>query len=380
MVTKKRSRTKGSQKTPSRKPRSAHSTAEAASERLSLLTESFDDVAIISMDVDGNVDGWNPGAEAIFDIKEKDILGRTADVIFTPEDRADHRPEQERAQAVKTGRAMDERWHVRKDGSRFFASGVMVPLYRDGLLEGFAKIARDLTEAIAAEASLVEIETLKRLVDAQESERTRIARDLHDHLGQQLTALRLKIEALKATYVAEPAMIKAIDETQSMAKRIDEEITFMTWELRPTALDNLGLRNALGNFVNEWSKNYGVEAEFHSTGRRRVRLAPDIEINLYRIAQEALHNVLKHAKASKADVMLEYGKDTVVLIIEDNGVGFNQKAVLQGKNKDHFGIVGMKERAALLGGKLEIETARSKGTTIIARVPIRKAVGSNNRD
>ena len=379
MVTRKGPRSKGSQKAPPKNPRSRFQSVDASSERLTLLAENFDDVAIISTDTEGNVEGWNPGAEAIFDIREGDILGRSADVIFTPEDRANHQPEIERAKAVREGRSSDERWHVRSDGTRFFASGLMVPLYREGLLAGFAKIARDLTASIEAEAARLEIQMLKRIVDAQEAERTRIARDLHDQLGQQLTALRLKLESLKTAYGAEPAMIKALDETQLLAQNIDDEITFMTWELRPTALDTLGLRNALSNFVEEWSKNYGIEAEFHSARSRRARLEPEIEINLYRIAQEALNNVFKHAKANKVDVMLEYGKEYVVLMIEDSGVGFDQKAISRGNNKGHLGIMGMRERAALLGGKLEIETARSKGTTVIARVPIRKANSDGNK-
>jgi signal transduction histidine kinase len=167
-------------------------------------------------------------------------------------------------------------------------------------------------------------------------------------------------------------MMKALDETQEQAKKIDDEVSFMSWELRPTALDNLGLRNALGNFVEEWSKNYKIKAEFHAVRVKRSRLEPEAEINLYRIAQEALNNVFKHAKAKKVDVILEFGKDSVVLVIEDNGVGFNPKNVGLGKKKGGLGLVGMQERAALLGGNLEIESTRSKGTTIIARVPIRK--------
>jgi signal transduction histidine kinase len=275
--------------------------------------------------------------------------------------------------ALDKGRSEDERWHLRKDGTQFFASGVMQPLRSDGVL-GFVKICRDQTDKLEAQTAIRERGMLKRLVEAQEEERQRIARDLHDNMGQHLTALRLKLEGLKANYAAEPAMMKAIDETQAQAKRVDDEVSFMTWELRPTALDNLGLKNALGNFVKEWSKNYGVDAEFHSARSRRTRLTPEAEINLYRIAQEALNNVVKHAKASKADVMLEYGQESVVLVIEDNGQGFDVKAAERtSKKSKRLGLVGMRERAALLGGTLEIESARLKGTTVIARIPVRIA-------
>jgi two-component system CheB/CheR fusion protein len=341
------------------------------SEKLRLILESATDYAIFTTDENGNVSSWNSGAEKIFGYSEKEIMGRNSEVLFTPEDRRRRDAQREMTTAVKTGKSEDERWHLRKDGSRFFASGVMQPLQADGS-RGFVKICRDQTEKLEAEMAMRDRQTLQRLVQTQEDERRRIARDLHDHLGQQLTALRLKIEGLKANYGTEPAIIKALDDAQAQAKKIDDDVSFMTWELRPTALDNLGLRNALGNFVNEWSKNYHIRAEFHTARVRRLRLSPETEINLYRIAQEALNNVLKHAKANKVDVMLEFGKRDLVLMIEDNGRGFDQKAVSNGKKKGGLGLIGMRERATMLGGALEIETARSKGTTIIVRVPVTK--------
>jgi signal transduction histidine kinase len=182
----------------------------------------------------------------------------------------------------------------------------------------------------------------------------------------------LKLEGLKANYGAEPAMMHAIDEAQQQALQIDREVSFLTWELRPTALDNLGLRNALGSYVVEWSKNYGIAAEFHTARLRKTRLTPNVEINLYRIAQEALNNALKHARATKVDILLEYRKEEVVLIIEDNGRGFDLGRKLR-KKKDgqSLGLIGMRERAALLGGTLVIESSPGAGTTVIARVPMK---------
>jgi len=328
--------------------------------------------AIITTNAEGKVETWNKGAETLFRYKESEIVGKPVDIIFTAEDREAHEAEKERTESFETGEATEERWHIRKGGSRVFVSGVMVPLYDHGRHVGFGKIASDLTSRLETETALRDRQILHRLVATQEEERQRISRDLHDHLGQQLTALRLKIEGLKANYGAEPAMIKALHETQLQAKKIDDDVSFLTWELRPTALDNLGLKNALGNFVAEWSKNYGIGAEFHSVIGRRRRLLPEIEINLYRIAQEALNNVLKHAKASKVDVLLEYGKDDVVLVIEDDGRGFNTNVKSAPKRSGQgLGIIGMRERAALLGGSLEIESTKGSGTTVIARMPLR---------
>jgi PAS domain S-box-containing protein len=347
---------------------------------LRLVTESFTDFAIMTMDPAGKVEYWNPGAEVIFGYSEAEMLGRSADVIFTAEDRKQRAPEKEREVALVKGRASDERWHARKDGSLFYASGVMVPLFENTALLGFSKIARDLTQQVQAETALRERGMLKRLVDAQEDERQRIARDLHDQLGQHLTALRLRLEGLKANYGAEPAMIRAIDQTQRLAQKIDNDVTFLAWELRPTALDNLGLRNALAHYLIEWSKNYGIPSEFHTARLRKNRLDPEIEINLYRIAQEALNNVLKHAKAGKVSCLLEFRKDDVVLVIEDDGVGFDPgRKRSKSKRGKGLGMIGMRERAALLGGTLEIESAPGAGTTVIVRVPIRPTLTDKSK-
>jgi two-component system CheB/CheR fusion protein len=345
----------------------------SSEERLSLLMSSFTDIALFTTDTDGMITAWNPGAEKIFGYRAEEMIDkRPAETVFTPEDRASGVPRQEMQTAIREGSARDERWHMRKNGERFFASGFMVPLIVGNRHIGFGKIAQDLTERGRGEQAIRERGMLKRLVEAQEEERQRIARDLHDQLGQQLTGLRLKLESLKSNFGAEPAMIKAIDDTQVQAKKIDDEVSFMTWELRPTALDNLGLRVALGNYVEEWSKNFGIESEYHTTRIRRTRMVPEIEINLYRVAQEALNNVAKHAKAKKVDVLLEVGKVDIVLVVEDDGIGFDTSATARRtKSGAGLGLIGMRERAALLGGTLELESTRLKGTTVIARVPAR---------
>jgi PAS domain S-box-containing protein len=334
-----------------------------------MVLESVTDYAIFTIDDKNRVTSWNSGAQKTFGYTESEIIGQGGEILFTGEDRRKGEPRREMQTARETGKAEDERWHVRKDGSLFFASGVMQPMRTEGG-GGFVKICRDQTDKLEAQTAIRDRRMLKRLVQTQEDERKRISRDLHDQLGQQLTALRLKLEALRANHALEPKLLNAIDETQELAHQIDSDVSFLTWELRPTALDNLGLRNALANFVVEWSKNYGIPAEFHTARLRKARLMPEIDINLYRIAQEALNNTLKHAKATKVDVLLEFGKNDVVLVIEDNGVGFNPEARSKPKDSGQgLGLIGMRERAALLGGTLQIESARHKGTTIIARVP-----------
>jgi signal transduction histidine kinase len=208
------------------------------------------------------------------------------------------------------------------------------------------------------------------MVTAQEGERRRIARDLHDQLGQQLTSLRLRIERHKERCGRNPELLGDIKEIQAIAEELDSEVDFLARDLRPTALDDLGLVATLANHVQEWSKHFGVPVQFHTSGFEKIRLIPEIESNLYRIAQEALNNVAKHARATGVDVLLERREDHAVLIVEDDGVGFDPAKQLAKAGDMVMGIAGMRERAALLGGTVEIESAPDKGATVFARVPV----------
>lgn len=334
-------------------------------ERLRMVVESASDYAIMTVTPDNIVNSWNSGAEKIFGYRESEIVGRSGAILFTREDRRRAIPRKEIETARREGRAEDERWHVRKDGSLFFASGVMRPL-KDAAAAGFVKIARDQTDRIQAEKLLLDREILQKLVGAQENERKRIARDLHDELGQQLTALRLKLEAAKKMCRDEEVCGK-IDEIQFIAEQIDADVDFLAWDLRPTALDDLGLVAALTKYIKEWSRHSEIPADFHYSKLKDVRLAPEVETNLYRIAQEALNNVSKHSQAGQADVLLENRDGSVILIIEDNGVGFNVEDKLN--SRKGIGLTGMRERAELIGGTLDIESTVKQGTTIFVRVP-----------
>lgn len=378
-----------------------------AEERLRLVVESVQDYAIFSVTPEGSVSYWNAGAERVFGFAEGEIIGQPIDVVFTPEDRAAGVPESELAGALADGRATDERWHLRKGGSRFFASGVVRPILRDGMLHGFVKVARDLTAERGAEERLrnahdsLEMRVVERtgelrdtveamltevkerrtaeeharalvgqLVTAQEDERRRISRDLHDLLGQQLTAIRLKLSALKDACGDREELCAQLTVVQELAERVDAEVDFLAWELRPTALDDLGLAAALANYVGEWSKHYNIPAEVQVTGfgTGTLRLPPQTETCLYRITQEALNNVSKYAQAARIAVVLERRGAEAVLVVEDDGVGFDPVEKMAAGTS--LGLVGMRERAAIAGGSLEVESSRERGTTIYARVPV----------
>lgn len=389
---------------------------QESEERQRLLIDSAADFAMFTLSPDGRVDTWNTGAERVFGFTEAEILGEPAAILFTPEDREKRVPEQEMRTAAAKGRAEDERYHIRKDGSRFYASGVMTPLLGAGGQQGYAKIARDLTEQKKIDEALKrareELETkviertaelaetneslrreiierrraeeervglLRKIVTTQEDERSRIARDMHDHLGQRLTALRLKIASLKESCADNEELCARIERLAEIGAGLDAEVSFLAWELRPAVLDDLGLVVAADNYVGEWSRHFDIPAEFQSTGLRKTRLGPETETNLYRIIQEALNNTYKHAKASRTSVLLEKHQKSVVLIIEDDGIGFdpNKKRRVT-KSGRGLGLIGIRERAAIVGGSVEIESTPGQGTTIYVRVPFPPVLGGVN--
>jgi len=232
----------------------------------------------------------------------------------------------------------------------------------------------DLTERKQAEEARerergerARTELLGRLVFAQEDERRRIAREMHDQFGEQLTALGLRIRMLKDACGGRDDLASQVEALEHVAQQLDRDVDHLVWELRPTALDDLGLRAALANYIQDWSLRVSVSAELHTAGLTTDRLASEIETTLYRIAQEALNNIAKHAQAGHVEIILERRSDHVSLIVEDDGVGFDPGG-MDGERRG-FGLLGMQERAALVGASLHIESAPGEGTTILVRMP-----------
>lgn len=387
--------------------RRAEDLLRASEERFRLVIESAHDFAIFTTDVEALIESWNPAAERMFGWTETEAVGQHTRMIFTPEDRARGAVDEEFREARERGRAADERWHLRKDGSRFFASGVLAALQPSGVLTGFVKIARDLTQRkqledaqqqanealeervrertselarinseLAAEVSERRVAEAQvkalfgRLVHAQEEERRRIARDLHDQLGQSMTALRMNLDAMQHRADEPQFLIEHIGRTRRLAEELDQNLDALTWDLRPAALDQMGLSAALAGLVQGWSQRFGVAAEFVGSWSDTVRLAPEIEANLYRLGQEALHNVMKHAGATHVSVVLERREAEVVLIIEDNGRGFNATEIMSRSAVRGLGLANMRERATLAGGTCVIESSPRQGTTVFVRLPI----------
>lgn len=220
---------------------------------------------------------------------------------------------------------------------------------------------------------------LQQVVKIQEEERRRIARDLHDLLGQRVTALRLRIELLRHADAAD-GWQRDIADLLGLIDGIDQDLDFVACELRSSALDELGLVTALELLTLEWSNLYNVNVRFHANGPDR-RLAPDVENCLYRIAQEALNNVFKHARATRTSVLLEQREDRVVLIVEDDGCGFDRRECARRNHRARgMGLVGMRERAALVDGTFELESRPGGGTCVFVGVPAAFADASPQGD
>jgi len=219
------------------------------------------------------------------------------------------------------------------------------------------------------ESETARLELLRRLVSAQEEERCRISRELHDQTGQHLTALLLGLKTLNnSTGNGSSSLHKSLFQLQKLTERLVDEAHHLAWELRPAALDDLGLETAISNYVEKWSERHSIPLDFHS-GLANLRLPPPVETAVFRIVQEALTNVLKHAQATRVSVMLEYRYDELLVIVEDNGRGFQLDVPLTVKAPGGLGLVGIRERVALVGGKLNIESEPGSGATLAIRIP-----------
>jgi signal transduction histidine kinase len=211
----------------------------------------------------------------------------------------------------------------------------------------------------------------RRLVSMQDEERRRLSRDIHDQIGQQMTALRMTLEGLHPSHDRAPSQEDDLGRARKLLEDIDQSLQFLTWELRPAgALEQHGLTVALENLVSAWSERFGIPADCHVPTAETLQLPLDVASNLYALVQEALHNIVKHAGARHVGVLLQVRDREAVLIVEDNGRGFDAAQVPEHAENHGLGLVSMRERASLCGGTLEIDAAPGRGTTIFVRIPL----------
>lgn len=206
-----------------------------------------------------------------------------------------------------------------------------------------------------------------QIIAAQEGERKRIARELHDQTAQALTSLLVHLKLLESCSDLEEAKARATELRSLTAETLDE-VRRMALELRPTTLDDLGLIPALRWYTQEYSEKWSTKVEFKAMGFEE-RLPAEMELVLYRVVQEALTNIAKHSRASQAKVVLERKGRNVSATIEDNGRGFDVPKVLSSKDRG-LGLFGMQERATLVGGRLSIESTPGTGTRIYLEAPL----------
>jgi PAS domain S-box-containing protein len=205
----------------------------------------------------------------------------------------------------------------------------------------------------------------RRLVEIQETERLYIARELHDEAGQALTSLVVQLRLVEQA-AGQPEQVREhVAEMDRSLQDITENLHRLAMALRPAALDHLGLEAAIRENAESIAERHGLSIRVEPFAQER-RLPLNVETILYRIVQEALTNVVRHACASRVDIVCQTRNNQLVVIVEDNGAGFDTSATLDG---DHFGLLGMRERAETLGGTLTIESRPGKGTTIVAEVP-----------
>ena len=260
--------------------------------------------------------------------------------------------------------------HLKKDGTIIYVDIVTHDLFYEGKPARFV-LANNVTEKYIAEEKLKEsYQSIRILTDhlqkIREEERTHIAREIHDELGQQLTVLKMDIAWLNKKI--DPQHHKMKEKVQELLSMIDttvKTVRRIASELRPSLIDDLGLIPAMEWHLEDFEKRSGIKTEFNKP-QAGTNLSDEVKIGLFRIFQESLTNVARHAKAHEVNVSLEQNDKKVVLTVTDDGVGFNQ----ENASKKTLGILGMKERTLMLGGEYTITGTKGKGTKVLVSVPL----------
>ncbi len=241
-----------------------------------------------------------------------------------------------------------------------------------------AALQIQLAEGIRVE--LARQQLLQQLVTAQEEERRHIARELHDQLGQDLAALILGLRALQEK-IADDTSAARVVQLLAIAIGISQDVRDLAVQMRPSVLDDLGLNLTLRNYVEQWSARASVAVDLHTSGLEERHLPLAVETTIYRLIQESLTNILKHAQASEVSVIIECHASEVSIIIEDDGIGFVVPARWEDlADAKQFGLIGMRERVMLLGGTLVIESAPGSSTSIFVHLPLPTIEGEGGPD
>ncbi|HEX6187534.1 MAG TPA: PAS domain S-box protein [Pyrinomonadaceae bacterium] len=323
--------------------------------------------AIYLHDMSGRYLSVNRAAEELSGYSRDEILGKN----FTDFVAAEFIPDVQENFVKKLGTegaTMYEIEVIKKNGKRVPVEVSSRLLYKDDVPVAVQGTIRDISERKKTQAILREYS--RRLVEAQEMERKKIARELHDDIGQILTAVRISLQSMQRTcQIADSARI---DDNIVVIDEALERVRELSLELRPALLDDLGLAVALRWYLKRYCERTAIQGEVDSNFDDDMRLPRKLETACFRISQEALTNVVRHAEASHVRINLDRTEHEFRLTISDDGKGFDAAAVLASASAESFGLHGIEERAIGVGGCIEIQSRPGHGTQLIAHFPLRQ--------
>ncbi len=253
-------------------------------------------------------------------------------------------------------------------GTHGYFNTRVVPLFGDGEVTGAVIIFEDVTSTKRSEELIRDLS--HQLIKSQENERQIISRELHDQVAQDLSAIKISCEMFLGYKSLSSGIRKKISGISGKISEILKTVRDLSYDLRPSGLEKVGLTGTISRYCRDFSKDAGVNVEFTSAGMDNLRLRLEANINLYRLVQEGLNNIRKHAEASKVSIKLISSFPNIILRIEDDGKGFDTEERLIAANKEkRMGLRSMKERVGLLQGEMRIESIPGKGTKIAIEIP-----------
>jgi PAS domain S-box-containing protein len=325
------------------------------------------------IDLEGRITEANPQALAMLGFEDRGgLLMKSIVDLFQPEDHP--RFKANMAAALETGIMRNAEYTMIRKSCQPFAVelGAAVSTDAKGRPLGLVLVARDITERKRAEEELRNVS--RRIIEAQEAERLRVARELHDGVNQVLASAKMRLRKVEEiASELKPAAREILSRSHRLIGQALEENRRIAYNLRPSDLDELGLAAACQNFCKELRSRTNLSVSCRAT-RLRHRLPPMVELNLFRIVQEAVNNVEKHAHAKSLRVQILHQGDSMMLQIRDDGRGFNsrQSKAVKGIWRGN-GLSNMRQRAMSVAGTCEVESVPNKGTIITVRVPLKKA-------
>ncbi len=323
--------------------------------------------AIYVHDMSGRYTSVNRAAESLSGYTREELIGRHFSSLVAPE-YADHVREQLCRKLETHGETTYEIEMITRDGQRLPVEVSSRLIIENGIPIAVQGCVRDISERKKAQEALRTYS--RRLIEAQEAERRRISIELHDQVGQILTAVKMNLHALQKTCSA-PEILASIAENLSVIDEAVDQVRDLSVDLRPLLLDDFGLVVAARWYLDRQAKNSGVAVEFVSLSLKdEDRFPAALETACFRIVQEGVTNIIRHAGANRISVRLERTGNDLILVISDNGVGFDLKAV-RGTAAATLGLRGMEERAQAVGGTWTIDSAPRRGTQICASFPLK---------